>query len=738
MAGVSYTNSPYGRTAVDLPPGEHPPTRGPANAEEPDAPLEDKGQPIVEDTATADNMKSDQWLLQKAGEMYKQSTDYMDANITNFWEQNLAHFNNEHAPGSFYRRKDFRRSRTFRPKTRSNVKQQESALASAIFSTLNLVDVSPLDPADPQQVMAAKVHKPLLEHRLSYQMPWFLTVQGAYQNTKVYGVCVTHQHWSYREDTDVEPAFDDTGKPIKDPETGDALGYEKNTVREDKLCCDLVEPENFRFDPMCDWRDPASTSPYLIRMTPMYVGDVLEMMEMEDSKTNKQQWRKYSMAEILATSKNEYNRTRQAREGRQRVDPADEQTGNEFSTVWAHMNILRLNGTDYLYWTLGTELVLTEPVPLLEEYPWLKEGERPFVVGYSTVEAFRNYPAGDVEQSATLQTEINDIANQRLDNVKLVLNKRYFVRRGSQVDLDALVRNTPGGGVMMNDPEKDVQTINTPDVTNSSYQEQGVLSQEFDDLLGGFNAAASGQSSVAGMQQGAAQAGSVQDYAIKIFVETWMEPVLRQLQRLIAMYETDETIIRIAGNQAQAFERMGVDKIPDSLFLENLYVRVDVGMGNTDPMRKAERLIFAATQTAQLPGMAPRIKGKPLADAIFGSVGYRDAAAFVMTDEEWGEFQQQNPPGPSDIDVKMRELDIRDEDNFARDERERLKLEQEMNARMEELMAKQDMKLDELMAQLNKSRESNETQRDSAALQAATQRRQAAEQEARSQITGKE
>ena len=97
------------------------------------------------------------------------------------------------------------------------------------------------------------------------------------------------------------------------------------------------------------------------------------------------------------------------------------------------------------------------------------------------------------------------------------------------------------------------------------------------------------------------------------------------------MYETDETIIRIAGNQAQVFERMGVDKVPDSLFLENLYVRVDVGMGNTDPMRKAERLIFAATQTAQLPGMAPRIKGKPLADAIFGSVGYRDAAAFVMT-----------------------------------------------------------------------------------------------------------
>lgn len=726
MAGVSYTSSPYDRTAKDLPPGEAGPVAQAESTNSKEKPKEDVTP--MEHEASAVDMGSDQWLLQKATEIFTQSSDYLDANITNEWERNLAHFNNEHAPGSFYRRKDFRRSKTFRPKTRANVKQQESALANAIFSTLNLVDVSPLDPSDPQQVMAAKLHKPLLEHHLMYRMPWFLTTQGAYQNTKVYGLCITEQGWDYHEDTDVKPAFDDAGSPIKDPETGDAMGFEETIIRKDELFSDLIEPENFRFDPMCDWRDPAGTSPYLIRIQPMYAGEVLEMMERDDSKTNSPRWRKYQMADILATRQDDYNRTRQAREGRSRVDPADDQAGNEFTTVWVHKNIIRLNGTDYVYWTLGTQLVLTEPVPLRELQPWLREGERPFVVGFSTVEAFRNYPAGDVELGSTLQQEINDVANQRLDNVKLVLNKRYFVRRGSQVDLDALVRNTPGGGVMMNDPAKDVEIVNTPDVTGSSYQEQASLSQEFDDLVGGFNAQAAGQSSVAGMQQGAAQAGAVQDYGIKIFVETWMEPVLRQLQRLIAMYETDETIIRIAGNAAQAFERLGTDRIPDSLFLENLYVRVDVGMGNTDPMRKAERLIFAATQTAQLPGMAMRIKGKPLADAIFGAVGYRDASAFVMTDEEYSQFQQENPPGPSEIDVKMRELDIRDEDNFARDERERLKIEQEMNARMEELMTKQDMKLDELMAQLRTSRESNQTQRDSAALQAATQRRQAAEQ----------
>ena len=148
-------------------------------------------------------------------------------------------------------------------------------------------------------------------------------------------------------------------------------------------------------------------------------------------------------------------------------------------------------------------------------------------------------------------------------------------------------------------------------------------------------------------------------------------------------------------------------------------VHVDIGMGNTDPMRKAERLIFATTQTAQLPGMAGRIKGKQIADAIYGSVGYRDSSQFIMTDDEWAQYQQDNPPGPTEIDVKMRELDIRDETEAARDERERAKLEMEFESRMEELIAKQDMKLDELINQFNMSKMSDKTKRQTEAMKAA-------------------
>lgn len=708
------------RQGQETPAGETPPTRGPAvitSSAPSDQEVKGPGEGM---RASTEELFSDGWLLQKANEIYTFSTDYLDSNITNEWERNLAHFHSEHAPGTPYRSGNWRRSRVFRPKTRANVKQQEAALANAIFSTLHPVSITPEDDSLPRNVLSAAVNKIILSYRLENTIPWFLTVQGAYQDTKVYGLCISHQHWDYAEDTDVEPAFDENGDIVheEDPETGKkvAMGYERHLVRRDEPRCDLFPPENFRFDPMCDWRNPAKSSPYLVAMFPMYAGEVLEFMERSDPKTGRSAWRRHSLAEILSTRREDYNRTRQAREGRERIDPADEQRGNEFTTVWAHMNIIRVNGTDWVYWTLGTDLVVTEPEPLRDVYPWLLEGERPFVVGFSTVEAHRNYPAGDVEQGSPLQQEMNDVANQRLDNVKLVLNKRYYVKRGSQVDLDALIRNTPGGGVMMNDPESDVKTVDTRDVTSSSYSEQALLAQEYDDLLGGFNpATAQNQKSQGGAFMAGASAGAVQDYGIKVFVETWMEPVLRQLARIEQMYETDEVVLSLAARKAQAFQRFGVDSITDEILQQGLTIRVNAGMGNTDPMRRVERLIFGVTKTAELPGMALRLKSTEVSDEIFGALGYRDGTRFFMTDEEFEEFMANQPEQPTEMDLKMQELQIRREDNQLRDARENRKLDQERELRSADIEGRISSKLDELMARLHQTEMTSQTQRDIAA-----------------------
>lgn len=709
--GEDPSGSPYSRLPNDMPPGENPPSK--------QAGVKDAG-----DAQESDQYKSskytDAYLIQRAHEIYSTSSDYLDANITTQWETNLAHFNSEHAPGTNFRAKNFRRSAIFRPKTRAVTKSQEAALAVALFATQDVSVVRAENPKDEVQVLSAKINKSILQYRLTKRMRWFQTAIGSFQSTKVYGLTVSHQYWRYETATEYTPAYEN-GEVVTDDD-GNALGTPHTVVRHDKMCCDLIAPENFRFDPMCDWRDPATDSPYLIYLMPMYAGDAVERMEQIDPKTGKPQWHRHALGAILGTRRQDYDRTRQAREGRSRIDPADEQHGNSFTTVWAHMNIIKMDGIDMVYWTMGTELLLTDPVPLMELYPHLEEGERPFVVGFSTIEAFRNYPAGDIEQSAGLQTELNLIVNQRLDNVKLVLNKRYYVKRGAQVDLEALMRNTSGGGVMMNDPEKDVKTIDTNDVTSSSYLEQDRLATEMDDLIGSFSPGSiqsqkgDASKTATGMSQVASTAGAVQDYGIQVFVETWIEPVLRQLIKLIQMYETDSVILTHAAEQSDIWQRFGMNEITDDILHQDLAVNVDVGMGNTDPVRRVERLIYGINQSIAIPGMQERIKGPEITDEIFASLGYKDAGRFFLNNEEFKKLMEETPQeDPPEIMLKKMELEIRREDNAMRDERERIKTTQDGELRMRDIAARENMSMEQLYTNLKIEDDRNQTARDTAA-----------------------
>lgn len=716
----------FSRTAADLPPG--------MSGENARPPL---GGSDAKSQGAGPGGTVEQWALEKARSIYTQSTDYLNMNVTNQWERNLRHFRNQHAPGTPYDRKDWKRSRTFRPKTRSSIKASEAAAAAAIFSTKELVDIQPRDPTNIDQVVCAQITKNIIEYRLDTSLlSWLLTVVGAYQDTKLYGVCISHQYWKYREHIDVVPEFDDQGQPIYDTdEQGEArvdeesglkiqLGHEERKVVEDTLCVDLIEPENFRFDPMCDWRNPAVTSPYLQWLRPMAAGAAMEMMgdDVEDVRTGQPKWIKYELSQILSSRRQlSDNRTRRAREGYERTDPAELNSGNEFTTVWAYLNIVREKGVDLAWWTMGTELLLTKPIPLMQMFPHLKPGQRPFVVGTSTLEAHRNYPAGDAEQGAPTQEEINTIANQRLDNVKLVLNKRYHVRRGSQIDIDALMRNVSGGAVMMNDPEKDVQVVSTPDITGSSYQEQDRLSTEFDELLGGFSQGAimNGKNPTqtnGGLDRVASSAGAVQDWGITLFFETWLGPVLKDIARLTQMYESDATVVALAVKKSSLFKQFGIDHATDELLMQDLVVDVNVGLGNTDPMARLQRLIFGISNVNGIPGMAPRLKGSALADEIMGALGYKDSTRFYLNDDEAKELPPPEPP--PEVAVKMKELEIRDRDNEARHNKEAKELDLKREIAYAELALKQSLTLEQMYTNLGIKKAEEKTKRDTAALNA--------------------
>ena len=591
--------------------------------------------------------------LKLAQDAYNSSTSYLDSNYRRQWERNISLFQSEHPSGSKYHTQTYaHRSRLFRPKTRSAIRTNEAAIAAAFFATEDVVSVYPENDSDANQRASATILKHLLQYRLTKTIPWFQTLVAAYQEALVFGSVVSHQYWEYKEESIriKEPLFDDAGNVVLNEDGSEAEETREETkVVKDRPYIRLIASENFRIDPAADWNDPIGSSPFVIEVIPMYIQDVLEKMDDIDPKTEEPKWKRLSTAELLESSqKSAFDSTRQTRQGRRQDPLVDRSTDvSEYTTIFIHKNIIRKNGKDWLFYTAGTQHLLTAPKPLQETYPHLRNGERPYVMGSTTIEAHKCYPSSLIELTQDLQSAANDIANQRTDNVQLVLNKRYHIRRSSNIDIAALKRSVPGGSVMMDDPMTDVHVVNTPDVTASSYEEQDRLNVDFDDIAGNFSQGTVQTNrlmneTVGGMEMLSGQANSQMEYMVRTFAETWIEPVLMQLVRLEQYYETDEVVMNVATSRAErdanaeagSFQ-MFVGDEADELLRHEMTVGVNVGIGATDPIRKIERLLLGIRTMGEInPDIVNSLNQEEISKEVFGALGYKDSKRFIAEQDQ--------------------------------------------------------------------------------------------------------
>lgn len=589
--------------------------------------------------------------LQIAKDSFSSSTTYLDANFRKPWERNIALFQSRHPDGSKYNSEAYKkRSRLFRPKTKSVVRKNEAAAASAFFANVDVVAITTDNDSDPMQVKSAELMNEVVNYRLTKTIPWYMLLIGALQDAQVMGIVASYQHWKYKEKptSSYEPVLDDLGQPLVDESGAEYFQEVAGTeVVEDKPCIELIPIENIRFDPGADWTDIVGTSPYVIRMVPMYVDSVRQMMKEADPKTGAPKWKNYSDNEIREAMVS-YDTIRQQREGK-RQDPLAQNDSpiKEFDIVWCHENFVRLDGQEMQYWTLGTQHLLTEPRPLAEAY---FHGERPIVIGCAVMEAHKAVPESLVAIGSELQKEVNETVNQRRDNVSLVLNKRYFAARNAQVDVDSLLKNVPGSVTMMNSVT-DVQPVEWNDVTASSYQEQDRLNVDFDELTGNFSQGSVQTNrklneTVGGMNLMAGGASQMTEYLLRTFVETWVEPVLRQLVALEKHYETDEVVIGMVGSKAGIPPEVSAE-IMAAWQAHDLTVAVNVGMGATDPKSKLAKFTFALQTYAQTMGAIPDADPEAVRREVFGLAGYKDGSRF---------FKKQDDPAIAQMQQQMQQL----------------------------------------------------------------------------------
>lgn len=569
-------------------------------------------------------------------EIFQSSTNWINQSTRLKWTNSLRAFQGLHPSESKYLSTDYRyRSRLFRPKTRAMVRKAEASTAEAFFANEDIVSIQAMDDNDKNQQASAEINKALIQYRLTSTIPWFLTLVGARQDAEVMGICIGKAYWKYKEklshtkqvhtyhpELDI-PLYNTDGTPVTED-------YDVFLKTQDHPWVDLVAPENFRFDPGADWRNPIATSPYTIELIPMYIADVMEKIKSDE-------WMNVSESAVRGSTDLDDDTTRRSRENG-RVPGKDHDTWKprQFDICWIRENIIRNKGADWHYFTLSSGgQLLTKPRPLEEVY---LQGIRPYVCGFVLPEAHKVYPTSKVDLMRDLQTQINDVTNLRLDNVKLALNPRQFIKAGMGIDPQDMRTFMPGKTIITNtkdDPRNCIVWDRPPEVTASSFQEHDRLNMDVDEITGGtsnttMQAMPQVYRTTDNMEMMDGNASILEEYDQRVFAETFVEPMIKHLVKLEQAYETDPVILAIAGQKANLYQKFGMNQITDDLLKQELTIRVNVGLGATKPEKKLNNFVKASQVIAEIfgPAASSGANFEEITKEVFSACGFKDGARF--------------------------------------------------------------------------------------------------------------
>lgn len=598
------------------------PRPAPDDATRPAAPLIGR-QP----TFKRSNPVSDDHALALARQSFNSSSTYFDGSHRNRLLDAMARFNSEHPKGSKYWSPAFeKRSRLFRPKTRATVRKRESAAAISLFGSSNIVSVKATS-GTPDAAMDARLQEALLNHRLQQDDRWYRFVVGGVQDADRQGFAIARTYWEYEES---DRYYDEL--------QGEETVTRVDTVaRRDRPGFCLVPIERFHFDPAADWMDIVETSPYLIEEIPMFLCDVRRYQRNPHAMLR---YRDLSDGELLgggtrgAWDSIQMQRERDMQSRYQRNGQA-----NDYAVVWVHRNILKINGEDYVFDSVGTSRMLSNMVPLSHFDP---RGYRPYVTGSTIVEAHNPYNQGAVDLMAQVQDEINDTANLRQDANKMASAGRMFIKRGTGLDLHALAKFSPGQTVEVDNPDTDVKWDRSPEAPKGSFEEHQMLNIELDDLIGNFSQQSVAgnknlNETVGGMQMLGDSANQMTEYDLHTFCTTFLTKVLQQVLDLEKCWETDQSLAAILGSKMAANAR----RFWQALDTEGKVI-VDVGFGATNPGKRVERIGLGLQTLGQFfPQLMMQADPTEFARDIFAAVGQSDINRYFPFMDTQG--QEQDP-----------------------------------------------------------------------------------------------
>jgi len=216
--------------------------------------------------------------------------------------------------------------------------------------------------------------------------------------------------------------------------------------------------------------------------------------------------------------------------------------------------------------------------------------QKPFIAMIDVQIPHSFWGVGEVEQLKSLQYELNDIRNQRMDNVTLILNRMWKVLKG-QVDEEDLV--SQAGQTIHVDDMNALEPLETQDVTTSAYNEESLVKADMQ-LVSGINDYNNGvggnpQKGNPGMGNDTAtgimllqEAGNARFKYKLDNIEDSLICFGKQLLALNQQFLDYQTKLRIVGEGGMRFEDFSPDDIIGNF-------DVTVTAGSTQPMNKSVR-----------------------------------------------------------------------------------------------------------------------------------------------------
>lgn len=408
-------------------------------------------------------------------------------------------------------------------------------IAEAVFSSDPIVAVKPVAPDD---ISNAKINEVLLNWQLR-KMNLFETLIILSKMCLVYGTCVAKVDWKkdIRHKFRVNPLMDVYGYPVYN---------EQGKVQTQKEEYDVVmydDPYIYPIDLYRFYIQPGATSiedaEYCIAVTETTIG---ELKQLETAGIYKNISK---LEEVKGTLKFDKGKNRYTN-----VNLTDPNT-----TVDNYSEKVTL----YEYWENNRVIVVAEDKVVIrnEENPYW-HCRKPFVAAKICPVENEFYGIGLMEMVKSLQAELNDVRNQRLDNVKLALNKMYVVARDADVDIKKLISEP--GGIISSNYVDGVKWIEASDITASAYSEAKIITDDIQNVHGIYDYS---KGATPNQRETATGILSLQEAAnvrfklmIMVMLKNLLNPSVEIMNDLNQQFITSEKVLMLTGQEFVRIENI--------------------------------------------------------------------------------------------------------------------------------------------------------------------------------------